>query len=82
MRVYGIFIKQGDANFIKASEKDFAEEIKRNNGGAVLSGFDMSRYIGCIVFKKREERDRVAQYCEKIDLDIDTRDDGVIDYDF
>ena len=77
-RVYGIFIKNGESNFFKAMSKELIEAIKNNNGSAVISGFDITKYIGCIAFNKREERDRVAQICEKIDLDIDTRDDGYI----
>ena len=78
-RVFAVFLKHGGENFKKAIDPAFIAIVKLNGGSSVLSGYDMSKFLACLVFDTKEQRDRVSQFCEQNNIEIETRDDGYID---
>ena len=56
-----------------------ADIIRRTNGFVVMDGYNMFKYISCLAFKTRLNRDKCAQLLEQIGIDFDTRDDALVD---
>lgn len=49
IQCYAILIRQTNPEDVLFSEK-VANAIKANNGAVVLTGFNLMRYVACIVF--------------------------------
>lgn len=76
--VFALLIKhENDAT--KLISQNALNAIKANNGAVIWEGYNMLKYVQCLVFKTRLQRDRCASKFEQLGIDFDTRDDAVID---
>ena len=56
----------------------FVELIKRYNGAVVLDGYDPVIYIVCLVFKRKEDRDKFGDALSRRGLEFDERAAAII----
>lgn len=75
---YAILIKHGAGVMRRLMTEETATLIKAFGGAAVLSGYDQTKYIACIVFENKNERDTFAENMKRRGFVFDTRDDALI----
>lgn len=77
MKVYAILLSYDNSDE-KLMNDNVVRILKEHHGGAVIEGFDLMRYVGCFVFKRKFERDACARELQYAGIKFDTRDDGNI----
>lgn len=75
---FAILIKHGWGVMRRLMTEETATLIKAFGGAAVLSGYDQTKYIACIVFEYKDARDHFAVNMERRGFTFDTRDDALI----
>lgn len=78
MKVYGTLIHQWNSIRTLMGEQ-MIEAIKRHHGAVVTDGYDPQRYITCIVFRGKGERDEFGWELDRMGITFDAKDDGYID---
>ena len=77
-RMYAVLIKHGWGVMRQLMTYETVDLIKEFNGAAVLSGYDQTKYIACLVFQTKFDRDEFAETLRRRGFDFDTRDDAII----
>lgn len=78
MKVYGTLIYQwNDMNVLMSEE--MVKAIESHHGAVVMEGFAPQRYIACIVFNGKQDRDEFGRELDRMGITFDARDDGYID---
>lgn len=77
-RVYAVLINHGWGVMRRLMSDEFVTMLKSYNGAAVLSGYDQTKYIACIVFEHRDSRDEFAEALRRRGFVFITRDDAFI----
>ena len=78
MRAYAILITQ-DNSMRYLMNKEFANMLKTYKAGVVMNGYDPVRFLSCLVFKTKAQRDKCAEELKKRGVNYITRDDAIID---
>jgi len=75
---YATLIKHGDGVMLRLMTQEIVNLIKQYNGAAVLAGYDQKKYIACLVFEFKEDRDEFSGEIGRRGFEYDERNDALI----
>ena len=78
---YAILILQRNKENVLFSD-GVANAIKECNGAVVLTGYNVNKYVTCVVFQKLMERNRCASMFDQLKIEFDVKDDAIIPEEF
>lgn len=75
---FAILIKHGRGVMLRLMDDEIIKLIKQYNGAAVLGGYNQALYIACLVFQRKEDRDKFGDELSRRGFEFVERDDALI----